>query len=210
MVVVTSAAFAQDVFSHPRTAQQLLSGELAIPSAALHASQVTRGEFVFRRYLDGIPQPLLSHGDFTFARNIGIDWHTRQPFDSDFVLTASGITQRDEGRVSVHLDAGTLPSVRVIAGIFLSLLSLDVRSLQDSFALSGLQSGSQWQIGLRPIAPVIASVFKDAIISGGNQVERLVLHDANGDRSEIEFNNLQYFDTVTARDRQVLASSGNP
>ena len=84
------------VFAHPATAAELAALTRA-PAASLAKAQVVRGRFVQRRHLAGLAQPLESSGTFLFARGVGIEWHTEQPFDSQFVLTDAGITQRDEG-----------------------------------------------------------------------------------------------------------------
>lgn len=198
-------AHADDVFDHPQTAEQLLKGPLAQPTAALRGAQVMRGKFVYKKYLKEIPQPLISRGDFVFVRELGIDWHTREPFDSDFVLTAQGITQRDDGKTTMQMSASAQPAVKIVANIFLALLSLDVSSLQSSFALSGMQKDKQWQVGLRPTVPAITAVFKEALVSGAGQVENLLLRDANGDRTEISFSDVQYAASITANDRAVFS-----
>jgi hypothetical protein len=203
-----------DVFEHPQTAAQLLQGVLAQPAAALRGAQVMRGQFIYKKYLSEIPQPLVSRGEFVFARELGINWHTREPFDSEFVLTAKGITQRDDGKTTLQLSASEQPAVKVVARIFLALLSLDMASLQNSFALSGERPGQQqgkpgsetWQVGLRPSVPAIAAVFKEAIVSGGAQVQGLLLRDANGDRTEISFSDIQYQRGVTATTRSLFAN----
>lgn len=205
LLLSIGAAHADEVFNHPQTAEQLLKGPLAQPAAALRGAQVMRGKFVYKKYLQGIPQPLISRGDFVFARELGIDWHTREPFDSDFVLTAQGITQRDEGRTTLQMSAGEQPAVRIVARIFLALLSLDVNSLQNSFALSGMQNGNQWQVGLRPTVPAVAAVFKEAVVGGAAQVETLLLRDANGDRTEIGFSDVQYAGSISADERSRFA-----
>lgn len=206
------AARADDVFNHPQTAEQLLNGPLAQPAAALRGAQVMRGKFIYKKFLKDIPQPLISRGEFMFARDLGIDWHTREPFDSDFVLTAQGITQRDEGRTTMQMSAAEQPAVRIVARIFLALLSLDVTSLQSSFALSGVQSdqpgksgNKTWQVGLRPTVPAVAAVFKEAVVGGAAQVETLLLRDANGDRTEISFADVQYAATVAPAERARFA-----
>lgn len=206
LLLFTNAALADSVFDHPQSAAQLLKGPLAEAAATLRGAQLMRGAFVYRKYLVEIAQPLISRGDFVFAKELGIDWHTRQPFDSDFVLTAKGMSQRDEGKTTLQLSASGQPAVKVVARIFLALLSLDVNSLQSSFELSGLQQGKQWQVGLKPSVAAIAGVFKEAVLSGGAQVEKLVLKDANGDRSEIEFSDLKYATVVTADDRALFVS----
>jgi len=203
-VFACGAVCAEDVFEHPQTATQLLQGPLAQPAASLRDAQVLRGKFVYRKYLKEIPQPLISRGEFVFVKDQGIDWHTREPFDSDFVLTANGMKQIDAGKTTVQMNASEQPAVRVVARIFLSLLSLDVNSLQSSFNLFGVQQGKQWQVGLRPTVAAIAAVFRDAIVSGATQVEGLVLHDANGDRTEINFTETQYVATPNAQELQLF------
>jgi len=200
MLAITGAAQAADVFDHPQTAAQLMQGPLAQPAASLRDAQVLRGKFVYKKYLKEIPQPLISRGDFVFVKNQGIDWHTREPFDSDFVLTASGMKQVDEGRTTLQMNASEQPAVRVVARIFLSLLSLDVNSLQSSFNLFGVQQGKQWQVGLKPTVQAIAAVFSDAVVSGEGQVQNLLLRDANGDRTEISFSDAQYAAAPSAQD----------
>ena len=201
-------AHADDVFNHPQTAEQLLKGPLSRPAAALRTAQVMRGKFIYKKFLKEIPQPLISHGDFLFARDVGIDWHTRDPFDSDFVLTAKGMTQSDDGKVTLQMNASEQPAVQIVAHIFLSLLSLDVASLQNSFALSGMQQGKPgsetWQVGMRPTVSAIAAVFKEAVVSGDTQVQSLVLTDANGDHTEISFADVQYASSITAAERAQL------
>jgi hypothetical protein len=210
-LAVITPVHADDVFTHPQSAEQLLNGPLAQPAAALRGAQVMRGKFVYKKHLKEIPQPLISRGEFAFARELGIDWHTREPFDSDFVLTAQGITQRDDGKTTLQMNANEQPAVKVVARIFLALLSLDVTSLQDSFSLYGVQEGkpgqTHWQVGLRPTVPAIAAVFKEAVVSGATQVESLQLRDANGDATDISFSDVQYSAAVTAQDRAVFAAA---
>jgi Outer membrane lipoprotein carrier protein LolA len=205
-LLLSGAAFADDVFDHPQNAAQLLKGPLAQPAAALRNAPLMRGRFVYRKYLRELPLPLTSRGEFVFARDLGIDWHTREPFDSEFVLTDKGFTQRDEGKATLQLSAAEQPTVKVVARIFLDLLSLDVNSLQRSFSLSGSQQGRQWQVGLRPTVAAIASVFREAVVSGSAQVETLVLRDANGDRTEISFTEVQYSSVVSAAERALFVN----
>jgi Outer membrane lipoprotein carrier protein LolA len=205
-----ATAPAAAVFGHPLTAAQLLQGPLAVPAAALRNAKLMRGTFTYRKFLVERPQPLTSHGDFAFARELGVDWHTRQPFDSDLVLTPSGLTQRDEGRTTLQQSASAQPAVKVVARIFLALLSLDVASLQSSFDLSGVQQGAQWQVGLRPKVTALAGAFREAVLSGGAQVDKLVMWDANGDRSEISFGDLKYSAAISGDDRALFATPDQP
>jgi hypothetical protein len=180
-------ASAASVFDHPATAQQLLEGVLKQPAHELATEPVLRGRFTHRRYIAELPAPLVSTGEFVIVRGQGIYWHTLEPFDSEFILTQHGISQRDEGAQTLKMNADEQPAVRLIARIFLALLSMDVQSLTHSFQLYGSQSGAVWQVGLRPSVAGISSMFREAVVSGSRQVDQVTLYDTHQDRTEISF-----------------------
>jgi hypothetical protein len=203
-LLLCSFAAADDVFDHPATADQILKGVLVEPVALISGAQVIRGQFVYRRFLSELPAPLESSGEYLFVKDLGIAWHTQQPFDSEFIVTAAGTTQRDDGKVTLQTSADEQPAVRAVARILLALLTLDVQALRASFDLYGTPStGARWEIGLRPIVPAVAALFRDATVAGSGQVEFVVLHDTNGDHTEIRLSNVTYERTPpTALDRQ--------
>ncbi|HYM34352.1 MAG TPA: outer membrane lipoprotein carrier protein LolA [Steroidobacteraceae bacterium] len=175
-----------DVFQHPAAAKALLDTVLAEPSGNLAHSQVLQGRFTHRKYLSESPKPLNAAGEFTFARDLGVYWHTQQPFDSVFILTRQGIVQRDEGAETLRLSADEQPAVRVIGNIFLALFTLDLTTLDASFELYGAKQNAKWSIGLKPKSSAVASVFKQAVINGGKEVEQIILTDKHDDRTIID------------------------
>ena len=193
-VIFAMPAWAQQVdpFEHPTTGSALLNTTLAVPARTLADAKVLTGRFVHQKHLSEVPQPLVANGEFTYARGLGVYWHTQQPFESVFVLTQRGIVQRDEGAETLRLSAHEQPAVRVIADIFLALFTLDVTSLSSSFDLFGKSQGERWIVGLRPKSATIGSVFKQATITGAKDVEQVVLVDAHGDRTVIDLANTQY------------------
>lgn len=201
-VLVLSLLFAPfahaqvDPFEHPTTGSALLNATLTVPARNLANAKVLTGQFVHQKFLAEIPQPLVANGEFTYARGLGVHWHTLQPFDSVFILTQQGIVQRDDGAETMRLSAQEQPAVRVIADIFLALFTLDVTSLSASFDLFGKSQGERWIVGLRPKSATIGSVFKQATITGAKDVEQVVLVDAHGDRTVIELKNTQYSNTA--------------
>lgn len=181
-----------DPFEHPTTGNALLTATLAAPARNLANAKVLTGQFTHRKFLSEVPQPLTATGEFTYARGLGVYWHTLQPFDSVFVLTSSGIVQRDEGAEAVRLSAQEQPAVRVIADIFLALFTLDVANLSSTFDLFGKSQGERWIIGLRPKTATIGSVFRQATITGAKDVEQVVLIDAHDDRTVIDLQAIRY------------------
>lgn len=193
-----------DPFAHPTTGTALLNTTLAVPARNLANAKVLTGQFVHQKHLSEIPQPLVANGEFTYARALGVHWHTQQPFDSVFVLTQRGMVQRDEGAETVRLSAQEQPAVRVIADIFLALFTLDVSSLSATFDLFGKSQGERWIVGLRPKTATIGSVFKQATITGAKDVEQVVLVDAHGDRTVIELKGIRYSSQDPGPDVQAL------
>lgn len=170
---------------------------LSAPARALEGAQMLQGRFAQRRYLNELPAPLPSSGDFLFVRGLGIAWHTRVPFDSEFLLTADGMAQRDGGRLVLRLPADQQPALQVALRLFVALFSLDLDTLAENFNLSGQTTDAGWELLLEPRHAAMAEVFARAVVSGRDTVQRVALHDRNGDRSEIDILELH---TQTAPD----------
>jgi hypothetical protein len=181
----TRALATDDLFSHPSTARDLIGTLLAGPAQRLSQARQLRGRFIHRKFLTEVPAPLVARGEFLFARDLGIYWHTQAPFDSEFILTPSGMLERDEGAESVRLRASEQPTVRVAAEIFLALFALDLDTLGRNFDMYGHQEGRTWRLGLRPKTAALRAVLQQVVVQGEQQVESIELRDAGGDRTEI-------------------------
>jgi hypothetical protein len=179
------------VFAHPASTAEL--EELTRTTTnSLKDAKVIRGKFVQRRHLAGLSQPLESTGRFLFAREVGVEWHTEQPFDSQFILTETSITQQDEGGAKLRVEAADQPALAVLSRVFFALFALDLNALSRDFELFGERRGEGWVLGLKPRTHALGSVFRQALVTGGPSVERVVLEDGNGDRSEIDLHEVQY------------------
>jgi len=186
LIAVSRFALAENLFDQPLTAKQLLETVLAQPAVELSATRVLSGKFIQRRYLNGLPRPLVSSGDFILAREQGILWRTTEPFASEFVLAPGGMTLRD-GDTETHVSDAERPALRTALEMLFAIFALDVARLADNFELHGLAQGDGWQVGLRPRSGGLAQVFDRAVITGARHVERIELTTAGGDRTELEF-----------------------
>jgi len=204
------AADALDVFAHPLTPAQMstLLGPAAKPLAAAPG---LRGRFEQRKTLPDLPRPLQSTGEFLFARDLGVWWHTRTPFDSVFILTREGARSRDEGGAETRINADEQPGVAVAARIFFALFALDFEALSKDFDTYGMPTGTGksagWQVGLRPKLAAMSAVFREAVIDGTQHANRIELRDAHGDRTEILLPEVSILtDGLSAADRQRFAN----
>jgi outer membrane lipoprotein-sorting protein len=171
---------------------------------SLSRAQAVRGTFVQRRHLSGLAKPLESGGRFLFARGTGIEWHTVQPFDSQFILTENGMTQRDEGGDTLHVSVADQPALSVVSRVFFALFALDFDALSQDFTMAGTAGkGAPWQLRLTPRTAALGSVFRQALVTGDATVRTVRLEDANGDVTEIELRDVQYDSRgLTAEERR--------
>jgi len=177
----------------PVTSVAQLSKLTRDTARSLAGARAVRGKFVQRRYLSGLAKPLESSGEFLFARDVGIEWHTAQPFDSQFVLTHDTMTQRDEGGEALRISASDQPALTVVSRVFFALFALDYDALSQDFRMAGRENGkAPWQLELQPRTAALGSVFKQAMISGDATVKTVSLEDANGDSTQIELRDVQY------------------
>ncbi len=204
------AADAQDVFAHPLNPAQM-SALLGSAAKPLAAAPGLRGRFEQRKTLPDLPRPLLSTGDFLFARDLGVWWHTQTPFDSVFILTREGARSRDEGGAETKISADQQPGVAVAARIFFALFGLDFEALSKDFDTYGIPTGAGksagWQVGLRPKLAAMSAVFREAVIDGAEHATRIELRDMHGDRTEILLPEVSILkDGLGAADRQRFAN----
>lgn len=177
-----AAGPAEAVFGHPATPQGFAK-DLHPATAALKDARTLRGSYTQDKRLAGLPHPLHAEGQFLFVRDLGIAWQTTLPFDSELVITGNDIIQRENGQVSMHLSAAQQPAVRVVAEIFSAVFALDFGRLSANFELYSRRIGRGWELGLKPRGGT--GPLKQIVVSGGKQVERVRVSDANGDETDI-------------------------
>lgn len=192
------AAPASSVFDHPTTAPALAQ-QLSGATQGLRDAQSLSGSYVQLKQLAGVPRPLEASGTFLFVRGRGIAWRTTQPFETELIITATDIIQREGGRVALHLSAARQPSVRVVADIFAAVFALDFQALAARFELFGRRVGSGWEVGLRPRAAGGGGP-KQIVVSGRNQVARVRVLDRNGDKTDIRLRDTELSAAVPAAD----------
>jgi hypothetical protein len=155
----------------------------------LSQPEVLRGEFEQAKTVQGFAKPLVSKGDFLVARGKGVLWRTREPFASELRLTRNEIQATQGGAVSFKLDAGKEPAVRLINSLMFALLNGDVSQLSELFSLSGSTQGRSWTLQLAPKQAGLAQLLKHVELQGDGLVRRVLIDEANGDKTVIRFLN---------------------
>ena len=159
-----------------------LAFDLAELSEQLSQPEVVRGHFVQEKNLRDLPLALTSQGQFVLAKAHGLLWYLQKPLQQDFRITANNISQRTEnGWLTLPGHSASAQQNR----LFLAVLQGNSQALEHDFDLTLNGSADNWQLSLIPRGLLLKQVFSRIEISGGSLVERIELHEVQGDSTRI-------------------------
>ena len=158
---------------------QQLSTQLARP-------QVIHGDFIQEKHLRALPKPLISTGTFVLAKDHGLLWQLKTPLQQDYRITAQGIARRNasEWQMLPGKSAGAEQN-----RLFLAVLQGDSSGLQRDFELQLQGEASHWQLTLTPRSVLLKQIFTRINIDGGELVQRIELHETQGDSTLLKLQN---------------------
>jgi len=141
---------------------------------------VVRGPFIQEKHLRALPQPLTSQGHFILAKNNGLLWLLETPLKQDYRITNEAIARRDaSGWQALPLHSAGAQQNR----LFLAVLQGDSSGLQRDFELALSGESENWRLTLTPRSALLKQIFTRIEISGGALVQRIELHETQGDRT---------------------------
>ncbi|MCJ8170374.1 LolA family protein [Atopomonas sediminilitoris] len=177
------------------------SFDLPALSQQLQQSERLHGQFIQRRFLPGLAQPLQSQGRFVMDRELGLLWLIEQPWQLDLRLNQSGLAQQQDGQwLAVADNAASAQFTR----LFLSLLQGDHQQLTPLFDSQLHGNREQWQLTLQPRSLLLKQVFQHIVVSGGNEIQQVTLLESQGDRSELLFSQQQPNQPLSDSERRAL------
>lgn len=200
-------AKASTVISHALKACSLLfltitpaahAFDLTELGAQLAKPAVVRGPFIQEKHLRALPQPLTSQGEFVLSRDAGLLWQLRSPLTQDYRIDATGIARRTAQGWQPQ------PGQDVAAQqsrLFLAVLQGDHSGLARDFDLQLSGTGEAWQLTLIPHSLLLKQIFSSIRIDGGALVERIELHETQGDRTVMQMPQSQAGDALTDQER---------
>ena len=163
----------------------------------LQQPQSIQGNFIQHRYLKALNKPIEIQGQFALLAQKG---QLEKPFTNQLRVTPNGIQQWNG---SQWVNSGNVGQNEQI-GLFLGLLSGNIDGLksQFDFALSG--NANQWQLTLTPNSLLMQQIFTTIEISGDQTVKKLTLNEKQGDRTQIEFKQIQLNQSLSQFARSAL------
>lgn len=204
-------AKASTVISHALKACSLLfltitpaahAFDLTELGAQLAKPTVVRGPFIQEKHLRALPKPLTSQGEFVLSRDAGLLWQLRRPLTQDYRIDAAGIARRTAQGWQLQ------PGQDVAAQqsrLFLAVLQGDHSGLARDFELQLSGSSEAWQLTLIPHSLLLKQIFSSIRIDGGALVERIELHETQGDRTLMRMPQSQAGDALSAQELDAFA-----
>jgi outer membrane lipoprotein-sorting protein len=173
----------------PLTAAEPVSPLVQQVRERLADAPVLRGRFEQRKTLKGFKNPLVSRGDFLVAKERGVVWHTREPFESSLVVTRERLLSRQaDGRVDTKVEARDEPGLRAVNEMLFALMAADLQTLAARFRIEGeLQGAAGWRLVLTPREAALAQWLARVELEGERFVRSVKLAEAQGDASVIRF-----------------------
>jgi len=163
--------------------------------AQLRKTPVVRGEFIQKKYLRGLEEPLRASGTFILATGQGLLWRLEMPMARALRITPKGIayyiavseSSGESGRWVVDATRGQQSRA---FRLFLSILNGDTTELKKQFHLSLAGTEDEWQLTLTPRSSLLRQIFSRIEISGGVEVRCIELYETQGDHTVVEFSHV--------------------
>ncbi len=162
-----------------------------------------QGAFTQQRYLKSLTQPMTTNGQFVLIPKRGLLWHMQKPFENRLRVRADGIMQWN-GKSWVAANPSKMNGQSQQIRLFLDLLGGNTQGLEKQFDLQLSGSQQKWTLRLNPKTALMKQIFNHIEISGDSVVRRIELNEKQGDRTVMQFNQVQTGKELDAFAKQAL------
>lgn len=164
-------------------------------------------DFVQRRSLKGIKQPLLSRGRVALEKGRGVLWDQTSPFLQRMTVTPGRVEIELEGRKTAEVIPVTDARAKAFAGLIEGVLAGDFSLLEKHFRVESVKAlpEERWSLELVPLEAGLSRAFSRVGIAGGAVVESLTLLSPAGEKTAIEFSRIRTDEPLPAESLARLA-----
>jgi len=156
-------------------------------TARLAKSPITQGYFHQQKHLKVLHKPIISTGTFTYDQNKGVIWKTLTPIVSLLLVNESRLLT-GQGEQAVPAAFGK---------VFKAMLGGDLAALTDGFTVTGSDQKTSWQLELAPKDEMLKKIISTMMLSGDTELHKLEIREANGNVTDIAFDNITHPATLT-------------
>ena len=148
-----------------------------------------QGAFTQQRQLKSLSKPMVTGGKFVLIPKKGLLWQMQKPFETTLRVRADGIMQWN-GSAWTNPNQGKVGQSQQIK-LFLDLLGGNTQGLEKQFDLALSGTEQQWTLQLTPKTAITRQIFTRIGISGDTVVRKIQLDEKQGDRTVMQFEQIQ-------------------
>ncbi|HNI82955.1 MAG TPA: outer membrane lipoprotein carrier protein LolA [Rhodocyclaceae bacterium] len=201
---------------HPRFAALCLGLWLAVTSLAgdaapnlaqlatkLDKAGVIHAGFAQTKILQALKRPIRTSGRMVFARGQGVLWQIDKPYQASYALSAEHVVEiGPDGSRKVRA-AREVPALAHIGRVFEALFQGDAAALEQYFQVTVGGSPERWRVDLAP-KPELVRFLKGISAQGGQFLDSIEVHEAQGDVTRIEFRDSRLDAPLTDAEARLL------
>lgn len=174
------------LLSVPSVAQADDLGDLM---AQLSKMPGLEAKFEEKKHIALLQAPLETEGVLRFSPPASLARETTKPRASRVLIVGDRL-YFDDGKQQQEVDVGNNPVVRSFVNSFVLLLAGDRSALEATFDMkfSPATKEEPWKLELLPKKEPISKIIQKMVVRGrGVKLERLIVAEANGDRTDTVF-----------------------
>ncbi len=157
-------------------------------------------KFTQNKTVKFISKPLISVGELWVAKNYGFIWQIKTPFENKILVNSNGVYKIENNNKKEVDDI----QMEVIADFFMKIFSSDFNEIKKDFTITDKQINKTWELSLKPTAFIIKKSITEIVISGEDNLEKVVITDINNNTSEIIFSDLAAHKTITTDEQSLF------
>jgi outer membrane lipoprotein-sorting protein len=160
---------------------------LADVEARLVKTEITEGRFRQEKNIKVLKKPLISTGTFIYHRSRGVIWQTLTPVSSVLLV--------NQARLMTAQGEQTLPPA--FGRVFTAMFGGDLQAMKEGFDISGTNDKTAWKLQLKPKDALLQKIIVDMQLTGGKELQRIDIKEANGNFTRITFDQITHPETLT-------------
>lgn len=142
-----------------------------------------RAQFVEKRYLALLDQPVVAKGEMIYTAPGRLEKRTLEPSPETLVLDGDTL-QLERGRRKMTIQLASRPEALAFVDSIRGTLAGNRQALEKNYTLQLSGRRDEWVLTLLPVQPQIAGLLRQITVTGqGGQVRGIEYLQADGDRS---------------------------
>ncbi len=146
---------------------------------SLHVEKI-EGNFTQIKTIKNFPMPFTSSGEFKILHSKTLFWTTQKPIQNQIKIDQNGIFEKNEKNQWIKTS-------QIDKGIFLDLLSLNEKKINEIFTSSLKGSKEAWELELEPKSFFLKKIFEKIKLQGSSHIKSFDINQTSGNLTHIDF-----------------------